>query len=136
MLGRRVVLVDKGYVGTSGTLPTISPFYRFDVNDEGQTVYNALRGPEYVRALRHAALDAGVTILDCRRRAGDRGRRGDRSPLLHRGARPRREPRHARALGHPGRASRSGTPAADRRSRRRVDEAGTPPRLEGHTCLS
>jgi succinate dehydrogenase/fumarate reductase flavoprotein subunit len=110
--GARVVLVDKGYVGTSGvtatggpghwwvspegtaraeavekhwiagcgladrgwmeriidttwrTLPTLSPFYRFDVNEEGQTVYNALRGPEYLRALRRAAVDAGVTILD------------------------------------------------------------------------
>jgi succinate dehydrogenase/fumarate reductase flavoprotein subunit len=110
--GAHVVLVDKGYVGTSGvtatggpghwwvapegtaraeavekhwiagcgladrvwmnriidttwrTLPTLSPFYRFDVNDEGKTVYNALRGPEYLRALRRAALDAGVTILD------------------------------------------------------------------------
>jgi len=110
--GARVVLVDKGYVGTSGvtatggpghwwvspkgsaraeaiekhwiagcgladrgwmeriidttwrTLPTLSPYYRFDVNERGQTVYNALRGPEYLRALRHAALDAGVTILD------------------------------------------------------------------------
>src|SRR5450755_3897718 len=110
--GARVVLVDKGYVGTSGvtatggpghwwvspegtaraeaiekhwvagrgladrgwmeliidttwrTLPTLSRFYRFDVNDEGKTVYNALRGPEYLRALRLAAQDAGVTILD------------------------------------------------------------------------
>jgi succinate dehydrogenase/fumarate reductase flavoprotein subunit len=110
--GAHVVLVDKGYVGTSGvtstggpghwwvspegtaradaiekhwiagcgladrgwmdriidttwrTLPTLSPFYRFDVNDKGETVYNALRGPEYLRALRHAALKAGVTILD------------------------------------------------------------------------
>jgi succinate dehydrogenase/fumarate reductase flavoprotein subunit len=110
--GAHVVLVDKGYVGTSGvtatggpghwwvspegtaraeaiekhwvagcgladrswmeliidttwrTLPTLSRFYRFDVNDEGKTVYNALRGPEYLRALRLAAQDAGVTILD------------------------------------------------------------------------
>lgn len=110
--GARVVLVDKGYVGTSGvtatggpghwwvspegtaraqaiekqwiagcgladrgwmeriidttwrTLPTLAPFYRFDVNDAGKTVYNALRGPEYLRGLRRAAVDAGVTILD------------------------------------------------------------------------
>lgn len=110
--GADVVLVDKGFVGTSGvtatggpghwwvppegtaraeaiekhwvagcgladrgwmeriidttwrTLPTLSPYYRFDVNDEGKTVYNALRGPEYLRALRHAALDAGVRILN------------------------------------------------------------------------
>jgi succinate dehydrogenase/fumarate reductase flavoprotein subunit len=110
--GAHVVLVDKGYVGTSGvtatggpghwwvppegtaraaaiekhwlagcgladrgwmdrvidttwrTLPTLAPYYRFDVNDDGKTVYNALRGPEYLRALRRAALEAGVTILD------------------------------------------------------------------------
>lgn len=110
--GAQVVLVDKGYVGTSGvtatggpghwwvppqgnaraeaiekrfmmgcgladrgwmeriidttwrTLPTLSSYYRFDVDDQGQTVYQALRGPEYLRALRRAVLDAGVTILD------------------------------------------------------------------------
>jgi succinate dehydrogenase/fumarate reductase flavoprotein subunit len=110
--GAHVVLVDKGYVGTSGvtatggpghwwvtpegtaradaiekhwlagcgladrtwmeriidttwrTLPTLSPYYRFDKNDQGKTVYNALRGPEYLRALRRAAVDAGVTIFD------------------------------------------------------------------------
>jgi succinate dehydrogenase/fumarate reductase flavoprotein subunit len=62
-------LADRGWMEriidtTWRTLPTLAPFYRFDVNDAGKTVYNALRGPEYVRALRHAALDAGVTILD------------------------------------------------------------------------
>lgn len=110
--GAKVVLVDKGYVGTSGVtatagpghwwvapegdarkqavdkrmgiaygladpnwmgriidttwrvLPTLSKYYRFNVNDKGETVYNALRGPEYLRALRSAAQDAGVTILD------------------------------------------------------------------------
>lgn len=110
--GAEVVLVDKGYVGTSGVtatagpghwwvspegnarqeaiskrlvlahglgdagwmeriidttwrvLPTLSKYYRFSVNDQGQTAYNALRGPEYLRALRQAAIDAGVTILD------------------------------------------------------------------------
>ena len=110
--GAKVVLVDKGYVGTSGVtatggpghwwvppegdarklaidkrlatgygladpvwmervidttwriLPTLATYYRFNVNDKGETVYNALRGPEYLRALRHAAVDAGVTILD------------------------------------------------------------------------
>jgi len=110
--GAHVVLVDKGYVGTSGvtatggpghwwvppdgdaraqaierhwlagcgladrgwmeriidttwrTLPTLAPYYRFSVNEKGQTVYNALRGPEYLRGLRQAVLDAGVTILD------------------------------------------------------------------------
>ena len=45
-------------------LPTLSSYYRFNIKDDGETAYNALRGPEYLRALRHAALDAGVTILD------------------------------------------------------------------------
>ncbi len=110
--GAKVVLVDKGYVGTSGVtatggpghwwvspegdarkqaidkrlltgygladptwmeriiettwrvLPTLASYYQFSVNDKGETVYNALRGPEYLRALRNAAVDAGVTILD------------------------------------------------------------------------
>ncbi|MET0795722.1 MAG: FAD-binding protein [Polyangiaceae bacterium] len=110
--GAKVVLVDKGYVGTSGVtatagpghwwvspegdarkqaidkrmgiaygladpnwmeriidttwrvLPTLSKYYRFNINDKGDTVYNAVRGPEYLRALRRAAIDAGVTILD------------------------------------------------------------------------
>jgi len=110
--GAKVVLVDKGYVGTSGVtatagpghwwvspegnaraeaikkrlaigygladagwmeriidttwrvLPTLSAYYRFNINDKGQTAYNAVRGPEYLRALRNAAVDAGVTILD------------------------------------------------------------------------
>ena len=110
--GAKVVLVDKGYVGTSGVtatggpghwwvspegdarkqaidkrlatgygladpawmervidttwrvLPTLARYYRFNVNDKGETVYNALRGPEYLRALRQAAVDAGVTIFD------------------------------------------------------------------------
>ncbi|MEI9939002.1 MAG: FAD-binding protein [Pseudomonadota bacterium] len=110
--GAQVVLVDKGYVGTSGVtatagpghwwvspegnarreaiskrlvtgygladpdwmeriidttwrvLPTLSSYYRFSINDKGEIAYNALRGPEYLRALRHAAVDAGVTILD------------------------------------------------------------------------
>src|SRR6188768_1389467 len=110
--GAKVVLVDKGFVGTSGVtatagpghwwvspegnarseavkkrmvlgcglgepswmeriidttwrvLPTLSSYYRFNIKDDGQTAYNAVRGPEYLRALRHAALDAGVTILD------------------------------------------------------------------------
>jgi succinate dehydrogenase/fumarate reductase flavoprotein subunit len=110
--GAKVVLVDKGYVGTSGVtatagpghwwvspegnarseaikkrmaigygladagwmeriidttwriLPTLSSYYRFNIKDDGEIAYNALRGPEYLRALRNAAVDAGVTILD------------------------------------------------------------------------
>lgn len=108
--GARVVVVDKGAMGTSGvtatagpnhwfvppegraavvearlqsalglgdggwmhrilaqtweSLPGLAPFYEFCVNDAGKTVYNAVRGPEYMRALRAQVEALGVTILD------------------------------------------------------------------------
>nr|WP_228748196.1 FAD-binding protein [Bradyrhizobium sp. BR 10289] len=111
--GANVVLVDKGYCGTSGvtaaagpghwwvppdppsardtavanriasglglgeadwmyrildqtwrTLPTLAGYYKFGVDDEGRVNYRAVRGPEYMRALRQQALSHGVTILD------------------------------------------------------------------------
>jgi succinate dehydrogenase/fumarate reductase flavoprotein subunit len=110
--GARVVLVDKGYFGTSGvtatagpghwwvspegteresaiqermaraygladphwmerilettwqTLPTLSPYYAFPRDHNGETYFRGLRGPEYLRALRKQAEDAGVSILD------------------------------------------------------------------------
>ncbi|WP_342133219.1 FAD-binding protein [Hydrogenophaga sp. OTU3427] len=108
--GAQVVLVDKGYCGTSGVtatagpghwwvppeqraavvaqraqqglgladpawmlrildttwrhLPTIASHYRFGVDAQGQTVYRALRGPEYMRALRALVEAAGVRVLD------------------------------------------------------------------------
>ena len=108
--GARVILVEKGYCGTSGvtaaagpghwwvppegrdavvkqrvaagaglgeadwmhrildrtwrTLPILAPFYAFGVDDEGQINHRAVRGPEYMRALRAFALGHGVTILD------------------------------------------------------------------------
>lgn len=110
--GAEVVIVDKGYMGTSGVtatagpnhwwvppdpalreaavakrhaaglgladaawmervidltwrnLPTLSPHYRFDVDDRGETFFSGVRGPEYMRALRHAAAELGVRILD------------------------------------------------------------------------
>ncbi|WP_275514772.1 FAD-dependent oxidoreductase [Bradyrhizobium yuanmingense] len=111
--GAKVVLVDKGYCGTSGvtaaagpghwwvppdppaardaavanrvtsglglgeadwmyrildqtwrTLPTLARYYKFGVDDEGRVNYRAVRGPEYMRALRQQALGHGVTILD------------------------------------------------------------------------
>ncbi|MGX1324675.1 succinate dehydrogenase/fumarate reductase flavoprotein subunit [Bradyrhizobium sp. USDA 377] len=111
--GAKVVLVDKGYCGTSGvtaaagpghwwvppdppaardaavanriasglglgeadwmyrildqtwrTLPTLARYYKFGVDDEGRVNYRAVRGPEYMRALRQQALSHGVTILD------------------------------------------------------------------------
>jgi len=110
--GAEVILVDKGYVGTSGVtatggpghwwvppdpelrreaverrmaiayglaepdwmlriiettwenLPSLTGYYDFQKTDEGKVHYNGLRGPEYMRALRRKALDAGVKILD------------------------------------------------------------------------
>jgi len=108
--GARVVLVDKGYCGTSGVtatagpghwwvplqrrdevvaqrmhagqgvgdaawmhrvleltwqhLPTIAPHYRFATDASGVTHYRAMRGPEYLRALRALVDEAGVQVLD------------------------------------------------------------------------
>lgn len=108
--GARVILVDKGYFGTSGvtatagpghwwvkpeqreqaiqerlaraygladprwmerilettwqTLPSLGPHYAFPQDQNGQTYYRGLRGPEYLRALREQAVAAGVEILD------------------------------------------------------------------------
>ena len=44
------------------TLPRLAPHYTFGVDDE--TVNCAVRGPEYLRALRQFAVSHGVTILD------------------------------------------------------------------------
>jgi succinate dehydrogenase/fumarate reductase flavoprotein subunit len=46
------------------TLPTLAPHYKFGVDDEGRVNYRAVRGPEYMRALRQLVLRHGVTILD------------------------------------------------------------------------
>jgi len=108
--GASVILVEKGYCGTSGvtaaagpghwwvppdardaavrhraeaglglgdaawmhrildqtwrTLPTLAPFYGFGADDEGRINYRAVRGPEYMRALRAFVVSHGVTILD------------------------------------------------------------------------
>jgi L-aspartate oxidase len=111
--GAKVVLVDKGYCGTSGvtaaagpghwwvppdppaardaavanrvasglglgeaewmyrildqtwrTLPTLARHYKFGADDEGRVNYRAVRGPEYMHALRQQVLSHGVTILD------------------------------------------------------------------------
>jgi succinate dehydrogenase/fumarate reductase flavoprotein subunit len=110
--GADVVLVDKGFVGTSGVtatggpnhwwvapdthkreaaieerhgrghgladrawmarvidttwrkLPELAGYYPFAGDGHGGTYYSGLRGPEYMRALRHYAIDAGVRILD------------------------------------------------------------------------
>ena len=108
--GARVILVDKGYCGTSGvtaaagpghwwvppgareqavsqrvaaglglgeaawmhaiieetwrSLPTLSGHYAFGIDDDGRANHRAVRGPEYMRALRAFACEHGVTILD------------------------------------------------------------------------
>jgi len=46
------------------TLPTLAPYYEFPKDDRGVTQYRALRGPEYMRAMRALAVDLGVVILD------------------------------------------------------------------------
>ena len=110
--GAAVVMVDKGYVGTSGVtavagpghwfvppdterraaaisqreaiafgladtrwmarvleetyrqLPSLEGHYEFGINDAGIKLYGAVRGPEYMRALRQLAQSLGVRILD------------------------------------------------------------------------
>lgn len=110
--GAQVILVDKGFVGTSGVtatggpnhwwsppdpalrreavekrlklseglgeaewmerildltwryLPTLAKHYPFGSDGRGGTYYSGVRGSEYMRALRAAALEAGATILD------------------------------------------------------------------------
>ena len=46
------------------TLPELAPYYPFAPDGSGKTFYSGLRGPEYMRALRHYALNLGVRILD------------------------------------------------------------------------
>ncbi|ADG10490.1 FAD-binding protein [Caulobacter segnis] len=108
--GADVVLVDKGYCGTSGvtatagpghwwvpperreaavadrvqralglgdpewmrrildltwsSLPKLSDYYDFSTDETGQVQYRALRGPEYMVAMRAYALASGARILD------------------------------------------------------------------------
>lgn len=46
------------------SLPELSRYYRFSTDDKGRVQYRALRGPEYMRAMRALITDLGVTILD------------------------------------------------------------------------
>jgi succinate dehydrogenase/fumarate reductase flavoprotein subunit len=48
------------------TLPTLAPHYQFPQTDDGITNYRAVRGPEYMRALRARIDDLGVQVLDHR----------------------------------------------------------------------
>ncbi|WP_367159712.1 FAD-binding protein [Kozakia baliensis] len=46
------------------TLPDIAAYYDYTPDDEGRIRINALRGPEYLRALRDFCIAAGVRIVD------------------------------------------------------------------------
>lgn len=46
------------------SLPTLAPFYDFSRDEKGEVQYRALRGPEYMRALRGLIDSLGVTVLD------------------------------------------------------------------------
>jgi succinate dehydrogenase/fumarate reductase flavoprotein subunit len=46
------------------TLPTLAPYYDFPRDEQGVTQYRALRGPEYLRAMRALVGNHGVIILD------------------------------------------------------------------------
>jgi len=45
-------------------LPTLARHYRFPVDANGRIIFRALRGPEYMKALRAMLNEAGVTVLD------------------------------------------------------------------------
>lgn len=46
------------------SLPTLDGFYHFSKDEDGDTQYRALRGPEYMRALRKLVDSLGITVLD------------------------------------------------------------------------
>lgn len=46
------------------SLPGLADHYAFSTDDTGQVQYRALRGPEYMRAMRAYAVAAGARILD------------------------------------------------------------------------
>lgn len=46
------------------TLPSLDRLYDFPRNERGEKQYRALRGPEYMRAMRQLAMEHGVTLLD------------------------------------------------------------------------
>jgi succinate dehydrogenase/fumarate reductase flavoprotein subunit len=68
------------------SLPTLEGFYDFSRDDNGETQYRALRGPEYMRALRKLVDSLGVTVLD-HSPALELLRRGDGSVAGARGIR-------------------------------------------------
>lgn len=46
------------------SLPQLDRLYHFPTDDLGRKQYRALRGPEYMRAMRQLTLEHGVTLLD------------------------------------------------------------------------
>ncbi|OLS63714.1 FAD-dependent oxidoreductase [Pseudomonas putida] len=46
------------------SLPQLERLYHFPTDDQGRKQYRALRGPEYMRAMRQLALEHRVTLLD------------------------------------------------------------------------
>ena len=46
------------------SLPQLDRLYHFPIDDQGRKQYRALRGPEYMRAMRQLTLEHGVTVLD------------------------------------------------------------------------
>lgn len=46
------------------SLPQLDRLYHFPTDEHGRKQYRALRGPEYMRAMRQLALEHGVTLLD------------------------------------------------------------------------
>ena len=45
-------------------MPTLAGYYDFSTDDHGAIQYRALRGPEYLNAMRRLVEDSGVRILD------------------------------------------------------------------------
>ncbi len=67
--GRGLGLADPDWMArvidlTWTSLPTLAKHYAFPVDDTGVTQYRGLRGPEYMRAMRAFAVEAGVRIFD------------------------------------------------------------------------
>ncbi|WP_434405468.1 FAD-dependent oxidoreductase [Sphingobium sp. DN12] len=67
--GRSFGLAERDWMAriideTWRALPQLAGYYPFAGDGKGGTFYSGVRGPEYMRALRRFAQDAGVTILD------------------------------------------------------------------------
>ncbi|MEJ0028561.1 MAG: FAD-binding protein [Rhizomicrobium sp.] len=62
-------LADAGWMSriierTWESIPLLAGYYRFSLGEGGAPRFRALRGPEYMRAMRRYAEDSGVAILD------------------------------------------------------------------------